>query len=179
VPLDPETRFEKVINFGVTFKEALVGSLNLGDNVYNCHGHTRVFAKAFLSNFRFGGVVSEDAYSYFACKKQGLHFKYVSKARVRYRSPQSLRDHLKQSVRFIQGQKQLAALCGEKLVKEAHAIPLPRLLSLSAQHLFSHPVLFVEYFFINLIAALVSKFRQHAVLTWESATSSKTLIKPE
>lgn len=179
VPLPAETRFEKIINFGVSFKETLVGNFQGGDNVYNCHGHTRIFSKAFLNNLQFGGVVSEDAYSYFDCKRKGFNFRYIPEARVAYRSPQSLRDHLKQSVRFIQGKEQLGSIFGKKQVKEAHALPLGRVLLISLQFFCSHPLLYVKYFGVTVVAAVASLFKQHAVLTWDSATSSKTLIKPK
>ena len=177
-PLEAETKFEQIINFGVAFKESMVGSLNLGDNVYNCHGHTRIFAKKFYTDFTFGGVVSEDAYSYFACKQKGLTFKYIPEAEVMYRSPQTLRDHLKQSVRFIQGQKQLAKIYDSKLVSTAHALPTSLFLRSSLVSFLAHPFWFVEYFAVSIVVVLVSWFKQHAVLTWETASSSKTLIKP-
>ena len=178
-PLEAETKFEQIINFGVAFKESMVGSLNLGDNVYNCHGHTRIFARKFYADFTFGGVVSEDAYSYFVCKQRGFSFRYVSIAKVMYRSPQTLKDHLKQSVRFLQGQAQLAALFGQRIVHTAHAIPRDVFVRVSVKHLIQSPILFTQYVLVNVIAMVVAKFKQYAMLTWDTATSSKTLIKPK
>ncbi len=177
MPLEAETKFEQVINFGVAFKESMVGNLNHGDNIYNCHGHTRIFAKKFYTDFIFGGVVSEDAYSYLICKQKSLFFKYVPEAEVAYRSPQTLHDHIKQSIRFIQGKKQLAKIFNKQLVKSAHALPTGHVLHASLRSLFTHPFWFVEYLVISLIVKAMSWFTQHAVLTWETATSSKKLIK--
>lgn len=176
VPLPAVGKFEDIVNFGVNLKEKMVAGINGGDNVYNSHGHTRVFSKSFLEKFKFGSVVSEDAYSYVYCKKNGFGFKYASDAVVNYRSPQTLKDHLKQSVRFIQGQKQLAELFGASYIYKLHKIPVSLVLKTCIMSFYSHPIKLISYCCILFISFITSKFRKQAVLKWEPAESSKKLI---
>ena len=73
-----------------------------------------VISKDFAKTLVMPKVISEDAYLFLQCKKNGFRFFYQSLANVFYRSPQSFRDHIKQSTRFFIGQKRLASYCHKR-----------------------------------------------------------------
>lgn len=175
-PVRPEGFFEKIVAFGSELTDAIADRIDLGQNLYHCNGAVRVFSKKLLEKFRFPTVVSEDAYSYFYCKHNGFSFRYVPHAIVRYRCSQTLKDYIKQSVRFSQGQKDLAKYVPPHEVIAAHRIPRSIMIQEMLKGLVDHPILFLGYLTIACISLVRSRMKkQYAVLTWETADSSKTL----
>lgn len=176
IPVAPDNFFEKIINSSVNFKYYLVGKINNGNNIYNCHGSVRAFSKKFADIFRWPGIVSEDAYSYLMCKKNGFTFVFEPAARVYRKSPQNLRDHVKQSGRFIQGQKDLTKAVPAEVVKAEHHIPAKYLISALIAYFVKHPVLMVSYVLITIYTKILSVInKNYAVLKWDPASTSKNL----
>ena len=176
-PLPAENLFEKVLNFSVAMKQEIVESMNGGDNIYMCHGAGRAFSKAFVNQFRWGSAVSEDAYSYLVCKKMGFDFAYARDVEILYRSPQNFKDHMRQSVRFLKGKKNLADNISSSEVLREHKIPLRIILKSSVKYFFKNPFLFTAYISILISAKILSLSGKDVNVKWDSATSSKTLIK--
>lgn len=176
IPVKPDNFFEKIINSSVNFKYYLVGKINNGNNIYNCHGSVRAFSKKFADIFRWPGIVSEDAYSYLMCKKHGFTFVFEPTARVYRKSPQNLRDHVKQSGRFIQGQQDLAKAVPAEVVKSEHYIPVKYLISALIVYFLKHPVLMTSYIFVTIYTKILAIFnKNYAVLKWDPASTSKNL----
>lgn len=177
IPMDAETFFEHIINFSVHMKEDMVRRMNNGSNIYACHGRGRAFSRAFLKQFTWDHAVSEDAYSYLMCKRLGFDFAYVRDAEVLYRSPQNLKDHMRQSTRFFKGQKNLAKHMPFKMVAGEHSIPLLVILASLIKFFLKNPFFFVTYIAILGAAKGLSFKMEEASIKWEASPSSKILIK--
>lgn len=175
VPLAPQNLFERIINFSFIMRREVVEKWNGGNNLYTCTGPARAFSRKFAQGFRWPQVVAEDTYSYFAAKEKGFEYVFDPQAEFFFRSPQSFRDHIRQSVRFRQGIKELARHLPNSPVRQAHTIPLrltvPVLLSFASEH----PFLFCGYAAIYTFSAFMSLFTSQANLVWEIADSSKKL----
>lgn len=177
IPLSAETFFEKMINFSTAMKEEMVEKINGGNNVYFCHGHSRAFSRAFADRFSWADAVSEDAYSYFMCKKLGFSFHYAKDAEIVYRSPQNFNDHMKQSTRFFKGQRNLGQHVASNIVANEHNIPYNVIITTTFKYFFKNPVLLCEYVAVLLAAKIISLGKSTISVNWDMATSSKTLIK--
>ncbi|HCE86518.1 MAG TPA: hypothetical protein DEP08_01840 [Candidatus Jacksonbacteria bacterium] len=177
VPMPAGTFFESVINYSVQMKEDMAKKINSGDNIYLCHGRGRAFSNEFTKQFKWGSAVSEDAYSYLMCKKLGFGFAYARDAEILYRSPQNFKDHMRQSIRFFKGQKNLAGSVSASNVAREHKIPLRIVLASSVKYFFKNPFLFTAYVVVLISAKILSLRGKEANVKWDSATSSKTLIK--
>lgn len=175
VPLPAKNYFEKIINFSVDMKKSLYNKINEGNNVYNCHGRVRAFSKKFADEFKWLPVITEDAFSYLLCIQKGYKFIYIPKAEVYYSSPNNLKDHISQSARFLQSQKDLEKYIKQSIIKKAYEIPLVTRLSTGAEWLLKNPHMFISYTSILIIAKIISwKFFKNS-LTWTPSASSKRL----
>lgn len=177
VPMEAETFFEHVVNFSVHMKEDMVRKMNNGDNVYACHGRGRAFSSAFLKQFTWDHAVNEDAYSYLMCKKLGFDFAYVRDAEILYRSPQNLKDHMRQSTRFFKGQKNLAKHMSSQMVVLEHSIPISIVFTSLVKYFFKNPLFFISYIVVLGTAKVLSSKGEKVNMKWEVSSSSKTLIK--
>jgi cellulose synthase/poly-beta-1,6-N-acetylglucosamine synthase-like glycosyltransferase len=175
IPLKAKSFFERIINFSVSIKEDMARQIKNANNIYFCNGRIRAFSKTFVKDFKFGKAVSEDAYSYLECKAKGLDFLYQPKAAVYYKSPENLRDHLRQSIRFIQGQTNLSKFFPDELIKKEHHISFKILLTTCLKYLIKQPVLFAGYIVVFFWSLIKSKKSIQARLVWETAESSKIL----
>jgi glycosyltransferase involved in cell wall biosynthesis len=171
----PRGIFESVIACSHTLKRRVFKQLHGGDNVYLCHGRARAFSRAFCRQLRWPDVFSEDAYSYLACRRDGLRFVFAPAARVIFRSPRTLADHAKQSGRFSTSKRQLVQHFDHRFVHEHFHIPAFVLLSASAWSLVHHPLLTLSYGFIMIGVRVYERLRPLPPATYEVATSSKDI----
>jgi len=177
IPLLGETFVERVINFSDQIKQDIFARMNDGDNVYLCHGDNRAFRGDFAKTIKWPPVLGEDAYSYFYCKEQGLRFYYEPRARVVYRAPQTLKDHLSRSTRFFQSERRMSSYFSNLSVERAYKLPLMTTVRIIVKHAIQHPVLFCGYLGMYCFAKISSRMQKDAAFAWKPATSSKTLVK--
>lgn len=173
-PLKPLGLLDKVLNFSVIFKYALYSSVRNGKNVFSCHGRVRAFSKKLYKNFRFPTIVTEDAYSYFFCLTEGFKFEFQPDTTVYFRSPTSLRDHLKQSKRFFLSRHDLSAYFSKELIREEYAIPPYLLAKTIINYFLKNPFYMTFYCFIVLLSLLYPT--QHNNTLFTPSVSSKKLF---
>lgn len=177
-PLPSENFFEKVINFSAAMKQEIVESMKEGDNVYVLHGCNRAFSRNFAKHLSWPKLYGEDAYSYLRCKEEkGFEFNYNPQAEVFYRSPKTLRDHLKQSSRFVHSKNILKKFFPETVIEKEYKIPKSIILKKGIKYFFKNPFLFISYFFIYIVSIFFSKIGKKTNPIWEISKSSKLLIK--
>lgn len=176
VPLRPIGVFERIIANSHYMKQYLCRKIRGGNNVYLCHGRARAFSKSFYSKLMWINDCPEDSYSFFACKKMGYKFIYTKNAGVYFRSPQSLRDHIKQSTRFVAGIKKVKEIFGDKLVENEYKIPRLLFLHTLFKYLMRNPFSTPIYFLISIYIRLVykNKFTYRSLF---SITNSSKRIK--
>lgn len=115
--------FEKSLEISMKLKSNLFKEFKKGNNVYNCHGPARAFAKKLYPKFQFTQSEGEDMYSYFVCKKLNMKFVFVSDAKILYRLPSNPEDHYKQSSRFIDSINTYKKFFGNNFVNKELQIP--------------------------------------------------------
>lgn len=174
-PLSSENFFEKVINFSAVMKQEIAESINDGDNIYLCHGRSRALSKDFSKQLKWPKIYGEDAYSYLISKEKGFEFYYQPEAEILYRSPQTLTDHLRQSVRFTHSQNSLNKFFNRKILKESYRIPKTILIKKALKYFLKNPILFLFYLFIYFTAEIISKFKKETGAVWEMSPTSKIL----
>jgi len=174
--LNAITFIEKVLKTSMEVKRELFESYKHGANIYTCHGRSRAFSRRFYTSFTaLTQVAADDAYSYLSCKQLGFVYQYTPKAVLQYRLPQTLRDHLRQSNRFFQGNQQLLRYVKPEVVGDAFALPLSLQASTLAKFLVTQPLHFVFYIGILVYSKLQSLISPTITSTWNIATSSKVL----
>lgn len=174
-PLPAKNFFESIINHSASMKQNLYESVKKGQNIYMCHGRARAFSRRFAKKFKWQAVIGEDAYSYLSCIANGYKFQYCPEAEVLYRSPQSLKDHLKQSVRFFQGKKHKNENFKLSFIINEYYVPLFKIVFTFLKYLIIDPVRMSSYIAIILYARMLSELRKRTSSAWDVSASSKQL----
>lgn len=176
-PLPPYTLVEKVINLSSKIKTDFFEKATEVNEVYLCHGRARAFSQALRKKLHWPEEINfgEDAYSYLFCISNNFKFYYQPKAHVLYRSPNSLRDHIKQSVRFMQSKRSMKNYFEKDLVEKAYRIDTDRFLKIIFDNFISNPFLLTSYLLIYVLSKLLSLFRKDNKQLWDISISSKRL----
>lgn len=176
-PLPASTWVENIINFSARIKNDIFEKVADENSVYLCHGRARAFSRELYKkliwpiNIKSG----EDAYSYFFCITRGFKFSYQKRAKILYRSPSTLNDHTKQSVRFIQSKRLMKNYFNNEEVNKAYQINKGLFLRNILYNFVSNPILLSFYLMIYTRSTLLSFVKQQNNQLWEISISSKKL----
>jgi cellulose synthase/poly-beta-1,6-N-acetylglucosamine synthase-like glycosyltransferase len=138
--LKPKTFFEQILFASCVMKTRIYENYNNGENIYTCRGIARAFSKKMYQSIHFPTSVGEDAYSYLYCLKKKMKYGFTKKAKVYYRLPNNVKDHLKQSLRFFNSQQLLYKTFKEDFVKKEYSLPKQLLLQSFFQSLMQSPL---------------------------------------
>ena len=171
IPVSSSNFFEKIINYSVDFKTKIYTSWKNGSNVYLCHGRARAFSKRFSKKFVWEKVLSEDAYSYLFCVKNGFKFVYQPKTEVYYKSPMNFVDHKRQSSRFLNSISEFSPYFQKQFLKKEYEIPKSIFFKNVAISLLNSPF----YLFAYIVIFLLVKVSPHKNidLTYEISNASR------
>lgn len=176
ISVKPTSIFERIISESHNLKREIYRKINNGDNLYNCHGRARAFRKELYKQIKWPADCPEDAFSYFVCKKKNFKFKFVSGAKILFRSPSTIGDHLNQSTRFLNGRKQLESYFSPEIIKESYFIPNKFLIPSVIKFLAKKPFLISTYLIVYLYSKTQSILRKDYESIWEISKSSKKVI---
>jgi glycosyltransferase involved in cell wall biosynthesis len=167
----PRTLMQQILAASCDMKEYMFSKINNGQNIYTCHGRVRAFSKTIYRSLRFKSSLNEDAYSYIYCTNRGGTYAYAPQATVTYTLPKTLRDHIKQSVRFKVSKTDDGF--GENIeVRQAYAIPKRLFLSANTKTMFKKPQLLI-YYLVSVYTIFVGAFTQTLPQSWDISASSK------
>ncbi len=171
-PLPAHTFFEKVLASSVFVLKEIAGKWNNGKNYLAFKGCFLGFDKTLAQSIRIpNNVVNDDAYLYFFARKKGFQSRYIQDATLFYKSPTTFTDHLKQSSRYQNSQKELEKYF-TNLQKE---YTIPRTLCVkSILHCFVQNPIYLSCY---IIVRYMAKFKREKKLqsAWRVAASTKNV----
>lgn len=172
-----KTLIEKILQTSMSFKKNIFVNYRQGKNLYTCHGPMRAFSKRLYKKMRLNRNIADDMYSYFFAKKNGFAYVYVPGAIAWYKLPDTLYDHINQSVRFFKSSGAVRLEFGKNFVKEHSRFPKGVLIKSAIREFIRHPLLFSLYVPLAITAKIISSFRSIEKIEkeWGSAPSSKNL----
>ncbi len=180
----PDKATEKIIHAGLKIRMYMFDRYKNGQSVHTCFGVARAFSKRFYKRFRFKGSVSEDAYSYFSCKKLGYKYLHVNNAVALIKLPDNLKDHERQSLRNVRGKRLLAKEFGKPFVEEEYKginfffnMPFSLIARGVIRSMLLSPGYTLAYLGVQFWIRLKSLGVGQTEDTWEMAKSSKSLHK--
>jgi glycosyltransferase involved in cell wall biosynthesis len=169
-----ETAFARVLCTSMDLKRVLFSTFRNGNNAYNCHGPSRAFSKRLYKKMHFTANDGEDMFSYLSCIKEGYPFLYVPDTCVYYWVPTTLQDHLKQSIRYLGSQKNLAQEFSTVDVAGEVKFPISTLILAGIRALpiiATRPVDILWYFWILLYVKFHDFFHKAPEVTWGVAST--------
>ncbi|OGK23479.1 hypothetical protein A3A46_03485 [Candidatus Roizmanbacteria bacterium RIFCSPLOWO2_01_FULL_37_13] len=170
---------EKAINVGYeTYKEMRL-KIKQGNNLYCCIGQILALSKTFAKQTVVPkDVMCNDTFLYLACLANKFKFMHIDEARVWYRAPKKLDDHIKQSERFAIARARLTELFG-KLAKEEYKIPKKLYYIYLIKGFLRAPLHSSLLFILNSYSGLLAAKESYKFnAAWPIAWSTKLGIKP-
>lgn len=177
--LPSRTYFEQALYLSMRIKEYLFNNFSYGQNLYNCHGPARAFAKLLYKQIHFPESAGEDLFSYLTCKKLGLIFAYAPNAIVKYQLPANINDHFKQSIRFRNALKNIYKYFPISLVRRETTIPKKIYLQtffVILPMIVKHIDLFIVYLFSCLYICIKEINQKNIDETWHVKSTKINIL---
>lgn len=174
-PVKAVTFTEKAINCTFNAYASLRGSLRGGDNIFSVDGRLLAYGKELVKKIVVpADMIANDAYTYFCCLTLGYKYKYVDSAVVLFRSPQNLKDQIKQNTRFLSAHIRMKRYFPREVVNKEWHIPKKIILTNMAKQFFRHPILSAYIFAVNKYCSFISaKKEKELTAKWDMAYTTK------
>lgn len=172
-PLKALTLVESAVNSMFKSRELFKSIKYNGHNVHGLWGCCLALSKEFAHKLRLPQDVPDDAFTYFANKSLGYGFRHASKARVWFRSPQTMDDQINQGIRFSKTGMTLQLYFDANMIADEYAVPFKvKLVSLFDQ-LLRNPLGYVimKYMHFQVMKADLQDYHPY----WEQVSSTKEL----
>ncbi|MET7426492.1 glycosyltransferase [Dactylosporangium sp. NPDC005555] len=174
VPIPGRTLVEKCVVAGSSAVECAARHWDSGSNYLAFRGACLVLGREFARRLELpASLVANDAYVYFRACQLGYRPKYDPDVRVHYRSPSTLRDHLRQSERFRHSRAELDRMLPDVRVPESCRVPRSVLVRAFVAQLRRRPLALTGY--VVMTACTRLRLGRKSEVTWDIATSTKEL----
>lgn len=174
--IESRSWLENAIGIGTEISQKIARNWNHGDNYLAVIGRVEAFRTDFIAKrFRFiDGLVSGDAYFYFENKRRGGRYQYLPAAKVYFKNPDNLAEHLRKSSRFQHSYRELSPYFDN--IEREYVIPKRAILKALVWQLWAKPISTLLYFSIYLYTRW-SKLKPKTALNplWEVDLSTKKL----
>jgi cellulose synthase/poly-beta-1,6-N-acetylglucosamine synthase-like glycosyltransferase len=127
-PLPPRTFVEAVLTVGNDLTHVLSERFGNFQNYLACNGRALVLSKRFLKILQIPRKVwNNDAYIYMQCEKEGFHHVHSKTAKVYFRVPNNLHEHIRQHQKFARSQMELQPYFDSSLQSSYRISPVLKL----------------------------------------------------
>lgn len=136
-----KTFVEKAINYTFEVYDQMRPLINNGNNTLSVDGRLLAYRKELIKHIVVpSDMIANDAFTYFCCLTKGYEYRYVSTAVVTFRSPQNVRDQIKQNTRFLAAPIRMSKYFDKNLVKREDHVPRWLFYKFSFLQFLKHPV---------------------------------------
>ena len=177
IAVSGETFIEKSINITHSVYRKFRGDLKGGHNVFSADGRLLALSRTFANNLYIPPtMIANDMFAYFSCISKGFKYQYVKDAIVYYRSPQTLKDHIRQNTRFEAGPLRMEKYFEKSLVESELKIPLSKLFLYTFFEFIKAPHMAVTILMINIFCRVQAKLNESKMnAKWNMAITTKSL----
>ncbi len=172
-PLSPSSIFERIIEVGAIINGRISKYWNNYQNYLSCNGRMVVLSKRFYKTLELPEkLLNSDAYVFLQCKINNFKYIHDEKLIVWYRSPNNLREHIRQSKKFRLSFEENTSYLGN--IKEYYRLPKKAAIKASVSGFIVMPVLFIPY----LLTTIRVSFTKNPLSNsgyWETDKSTKKL----
>lgn len=177
-PIPGTTFIEKSVNITTKTYRIFRKSVRGGNNVFSADGRLLAYRTKFIKGVIIPKtMIANDAFTYFYCITKGGLYKFVPNAIVQYRSPQTVKDQIRQNTRFLASPQRMTKYFDSDIVAKEYEIPTWLYLRTIIKEVISHPVHSIVIFFINKLCFINSRLMESRLNgKWAMATTTKTEI---
>ena len=112
---------------------------------------------------------------YLSCKSNGFQYRRNQKANVYYRTPQTIRDFIKQSSRHMNAYREYERYFDKKLIQDEMTVPLGIKIRVPLYQALKNPA---GWLFLKSLSILGREIGKHKNSTgvWDSVSTTKVLF---
>lgn len=175
IPFKPTSLMEKAVSLTRETYLPLKKTLRGGNNKFSVNGRVLAYRKELVKKIKVPEqIIGNDAFTYFSCLSFGYSYRYVETAVVRFRSPRTLKDQIKQNTRFVAVPAKLESYFPKDLIRREYQIPLLIRAYYMVKQFIKHPLLATYIFIINRYCDVRAKMMMDKINgKWEIASSTK------
>lgn len=176
-PLEGTTFWERICKVAFEPYQQFRSEVRGGNNAFSSVGQILAFKRELVKKITVPqDMITNDIYTYFCCLSLGYKYKFVKSAKVLFRSPQNLRDLIKQNTRFQIGCKRMFDLFEPQLVEWELSVPRWLLYKKLLGQFFKHPLHAGAYYLVNSYCRVKTSFMSMQMdARWPIAQSTKKL----
>ncbi|MEY4731919.1 MAG: hypothetical protein RL681_865, partial [Candidatus Parcubacteria bacterium] len=172
-PVPARTFTEEAVNVGHYAREPL-----RGNNVFSADGKLMAYRSELARRVHFPeGTIGVDHYLYFACRKEGMDYRYAPRAKAFFRSPATLRDAVRQNIRFSAVPARMEKYFGQDATEREYHVPLTRRLAAKYGQAVRHPLATAYAFLIYTYCNMRGRLKERALTSmWDIAVTTKQAL---
>lgn len=175
-PYHPDSFLEKAILDSLEVYQRMSSKLRRGENVYTAQGRLLAYRKEFIKKITIPNTIGTDVFAYLNCKQLGYTYKFVRSARVYFKFPTTVKDHIRQNTRYIRTGNHLKRYFPKELLEKEGYIPRGLFLKEMFRQFIRHPVTSSFIFLINKYCSLRAKYLNNSITgKWDISVTSKLL----
>jgi cellulose synthase/poly-beta-1,6-N-acetylglucosamine synthase-like glycosyltransferase len=148
-----------------------------GDNIFGCEGGLLALSSKFAKKTKVPSeMIANDRFLYLSCLSNGYEFKHVELAGVWYKLPTNIKDHIKQSKRFLAAPIRLEKFFPGLAAKE-QALPKNLIYKEFIKIFLSKPLPLIYIYVVNRYCELFAKKKERFMSAkWDMAETTKSKI---
>ena len=176
IPLKSNSFIGKASNNLFIADDYIRNNFKNGHNIFSALGLMMALNKKLTRKIKLPSTTQgDDMFIYLSCKTKGFEYRRNRKARVYYRTPQSVRDFLKQSARHMSAYREYGNYFDQEMIKEEMTVPLKIKIRVPLYQAVKNPA---GWIFLKLLAIAGREIgkHQHNTGIWDSVSSTKILF---
>lgn len=180
LPIKAKTFTEEAINCTVEAFVPLRKLLNGGNNIFSVDGRLLAYKRGFIKEIFIPevDVTANDAFTYFSCLTNSYSYRFVEKAVVYFRSPQTLKDHLRQNTRFLAMPIKMSKYFDPKLVRNERNVNDLLIIRQMLKVFIRKPIHCIYIAIVNgYCRFIVKKAEKKLSAKWKIALTTKEMVK--
>ncbi|MEK7150864.1 MAG: polysaccharide pyruvyl transferase family protein [Patescibacteria group bacterium] len=180
-PVEGKTFTERAVNCTFNTYAGFRKRVRGGNNRFSADGRLLALRKDFARSIHIPeNMIANDAFVFYVCAARRHQYRFVESARVHFRSPQTLRDHIIQNTRFVAMPARMSAYFPVELVRTQEHIPFGTYISFLVGEFLHHPIYCGYIFIINRYCKLRAFFLERSLnARWILAGSTKNVALPK
>lgn len=175
VPLPAESFIGKSANLFIA-DNYIRSNFKSGHNIFSALGVMMALNKKFTKKIKLPKTTQgDDMFFYLSCKTEGFEYRRNTNAKVYFRTPQSVRDFVKQSARHMNAYHEYENYFDGNFVRAEMAVPLKYKIHVPLYQAQKNPVGWIVLKTLSIIGREIGKHRASSGV-WDSVSSTKVLF---
>lgn len=174
-PFRSETFIETGVNATVSAYLHLRQSVRKGQNIFSADGRILAFRRKAIKHMRIPyDMIANDRFAYYWIKNHGWGYRFIQSSIVRFRSPQTIADQIRQNTRFLAAPTRMKQYFPEEMVNKEERIPFIEKFKVYLLSFVRYPIPVSVVFLINRYCYILAyKHGRQMNALWAIAETTK------